>query len=527
MFVSVTGWLDREPIAEVDNLGTDQNLTRVAMRGMVWALSGHAAVTAMSLIAQIVLGWYLSQDDFGVYALAIGLTNILQVCRDGGAAIWLARQPPDEFRENSGPAFWTVVFLAALVTAAMLVVAPLAAGVYQDRTIAWLILISALATPLEAVSIIPIVDLQVHMRFAELAKLRALNGLVRHGLAVLFAILGFGPFSFVIPVVMVAVIQATILYVITKIQPWRSAPTWNRCRGVLRQSGWALAGTLANAVFRQVDYLALGLVATTNVVGIYFFAYQLSIQPILLLSQNLRRIVLPTFSRVQDDPPRRTRAALRGITVIAFLSTTVTCWIALSIELLERFIWNGLWADATSPVRALCVAMPFHLLVLFARMVIQSTGKFQVVALTIGIRGMGLGMVVLLCGRSSSPSASGVAVWVATYLILSGLIEAVIHFRQSKIPVCAAMTSFLAPYVFISASAMLVHWAASNWLEHQPNWVQLAGLTVLFFMTVGIGCRLVFARSISELGTLARQFAAPARRVEAEGASSSSDQEPS
>ena len=92
--------------SKVESVTQKQNLTRVAAGGTAWLMGSGASSMLLSLSAQIALGWILSEDDFGLYALAIAVAACLQVFRDGGVSLWLARQKPDEFDQIANQAFW-------------------------------------------------------------------------------------------------------------------------------------------------------------------------------------------------------------------------------------------------------------------------------------------------------------------------------------------------------------------------------------------------------------------------------------
>lgn len=173
----------------------DQNLTRIAVGGPAWLLGSGLAIQAFALFAQIVLGWLLSENDFGHYALAIGVTACLQVFRDGGVSLWLARQSRDEFDETVSQAFWLCLACSILIAVVLALIAPVAARVYGEATICWLIVTVAISLPLDAYGAIVEADLQVALRFRALAFFRAVGPWFRYALSILLAWRGWGPMS--------------------------------------------------------------------------------------------------------------------------------------------------------------------------------------------------------------------------------------------------------------------------------------------------------------------------------------------
>ena len=307
----------------------NENLTRVAVGGTVWLLSSGMVIQLCSLIAQIVLGWLLSDRDFGLYALAIGVTACLQVFRDGGVSLWLARQDRMEFDKNVGQGFWLCLLGSIGVAFLLAFIGPLAAQVYDEPSVCWLIWIVAISLPLDAYGVIIESDLQVALRFRDLATFRTVAPIVRYTLAIMLAWCGWGPMSFVLPMIPIAFVRIAHGFALTRFAPWSTRISLPEIESMFSESRWVFSGTFATSVFRQIDYLVLGLVASTATVGVYFFAFQLAVQPVLLFGQSLRRVLIPTFSRAGNDNERRLRAVIRAAASIGLIASGVFMLFAL------------------------------------------------------------------------------------------------------------------------------------------------------------------------------------------------------
>jgi teichuronic acid exporter len=416
-------------------------------------------LAVLSFAAQCVLGWLLVREDFGLFALAAGMATMLQVMRDGGVSLWLARQTPEELKENQPEAFWLIVITALSVTGALACLGPVAAVVYDQPELRNLVWILASSMLIDAVSIVPEAHLQVHFRFRSLSTLRILCGLTRHVSAIALAASGWGVYSLVIPVVFIALLRFSFTFGVTGIRPWKGGFDLARCRNAFRQSRWAMMGALAYALLGQIDYLMLGFVASVSVVGVYFFAYQICYQPVMLVAQSIRGVIIPTFARIGGDPQRGLRASARGIRFIAVLGTLSIVYVALCIGYVENLIWHGKWADAVLPVQIISLAMPIHLLADVAAMMAQSRGKFRTVATVIALRGLGLGAAVLASGwAGGADKATIVAAIVAMYLGFSGLVGSAYFFHSLGLPVKTSIMEFIVPFtsiVFIALAILL------------------------------------------------------------------------
>ena len=275
------------------------SLTDRAGRGYVWMLGQTAANQVLNFGGQIALGYLIFKEDFGLYATVQALAmGAAQAHKVGLRAILIRRQA--RFHLWANPAFWVALTLGIVSMLVLFAVTPFAAAIFDEPKITPLIPVIALAMPFISIASIPEARIQAQMRFRLLAASRFLQVSGLLALTVLLAALDFGVWSFVIPRPIIAFLRATWLLAVTR-PPLRSRPQANRWRFMLRDS-WRLAvGNWANYVITQMDYMILAAIHSSNVVGLYFYAFGLSQRAFVVLTMNLRDVL---FSRAQHAPER-------------------------------------------------------------------------------------------------------------------------------------------------------------------------------------------------------------------------------
>ncbi|WP_125776229.1 oligosaccharide flippase family protein [Antribacter gilvus] len=111
---------------------TDRNdLGRTAVRGGTWTVAGQALRALMQLAGLVVLARLLSPTDFGYLAMVVAVIGVGEVIRDAGLAnaAVQARELTQGQRSNL---FWLNSALGAAFTAAVVALAPLIAGLYDE-----------------------------------------------------------------------------------------------------------------------------------------------------------------------------------------------------------------------------------------------------------------------------------------------------------------------------------------------------------------------------------------------------------
>src|ERR1051326_6879449 len=112
------------------------------------------------------------------------------------------------------------------------------------------------------------------MMFRELAIIGTVMAVLGAALSILFAKLGFGAYSFVIPIPLIAALQAIAVWKVSGYRiKWRPRTRMWRC--FVQTSAYMLMTNVCFTLGGYGDYILLGTFQTTTIVGLYYFAFNL------------------------------------------------------------------------------------------------------------------------------------------------------------------------------------------------------------------------------------------------------------
>lgn len=459
-----------------------------ASRGFAWSLAASLAVVVVSFAAQIALGRLLTETDFGVYAIAISFSDMISVFRDGGVARWLGRYPPGEFQRQAAKAY-LLTWISSLLVAGFMIVAAFGVGrIYRAPEVTPVMLVLAATFPLGAYSVIALAQLQVLHDFRRMAWVKVISGMLRYGLAVLLAVRGFGPFSFVWPVVATTIVELGLYRGITGL-PWVPVgATWAGCREVFRESKWSLSGTFSSALLRQSDYATLGLLVPTAVVGTYYFAFQLVMQPVLLFSDSLRKVVLPTFGQFAGEEERERRSLRYGGIFIGMIAAPLLFLLAANASALNELLWAGRWTAAVPAIQVLAAAMPMHLLSLFCDSIAMAHGRFRLWTSVVLLRGVGTVLAAAIAAFVGHfTDVTAMAQVMAAYLAISAVVAICAILGAAELPKRPAWNGFLPPYLIgLAVTVCLVALAPKTQPMPLVSLVITSGLFLVSVTALGL-----------------------------------------
>lgn len=500
------------PPPGTDAGGDEASLGRSVGGGMAWTIFGTFGGKFATLVAQVLLGWWLRPEDFGLFATAAGLTGVVMLLRDGGAYNLLIQRGPAEYRSLSGPLFWLALTLNILSAGIMIALAfPLAFYVYRDTALIPLLITTAISVPLMTPATILNARIRMDLRFKTLAQIQIISAIVRQASMVLLAKLGFGAMSFAIPFVVVSVFDSVAAYIVTRDKPWARAAEIRRWPSLFRQAIWVIVSVLANLSLDMGPYvvmapaLAMGVAKATakETVGYFYFGFQITAQTSVFLAVAVQNVLFPVLQRLNDNADRQRDAVLRSLRALMLLATITCLGLAVTMDPLELIAWGGKWQPAVQAIAILGIFYAWRITFGLTNALLQAQGRFKRLSLLTAIEGLGLTLATAIAciayGTVESIAwASGgwlmfIRLVVTAHVLAQFGVGTLGTFR-ALIPswtlgLFAAAITWLLDQAVAPAAALVKAVAALN---HAPTWAPVAAQIVRFFI-LGITIVVVFS----------------------------------
>lgn len=419
------------------------------------------AAKVITLGGQVVLARLLFPEDFGLIGLAYTVMGFASVIQAGGLRqVLIQRQT--RFHLWANPAFWLGISLSIFAGLLMASVAVPVALAYKQPEVMGLVLVLALSMPLDGLGIVPMARLQSQLRFRLIATLMWVSGAGQMVLTIALAWWGLGAYSFAIArVVGVALTTTTAWYAARglPIKPNRQVSRW---KYLLSDSSLLFGAALIDCSIHQGGLIMLGLLQTVSEVGLYSFAYNLSLQSIQLISLNLEGVLFPTLSKLKDDIPRQMQAFLRATSALGAIAVPLCFLQAAAADCVIRLIFDvDKWAPAIPVVQLLSIGMAFPAACVSSGSVTLAQGRFRAY---LGVRIVNGLLYFAVVGYGAwSGGAVGAAAGAGAYYVLS----AVLAFMVATRPAGGRFADFvrtLGPSVLGSTLAIGPAWWLSTLL---------------------------------------------------------------
>jgi O-antigen/teichoic acid export membrane protein len=436
-------------------------LGRHTARGFGWMMLQTILSKAAGILGQVAMAWFLSPHDFKLVGLTYAISSFPNLLRDAGLqAILVQRQR--HLRRWVGPVFWLSVVLGLGAAALMVAAAPFAARIYEQPALAGLLGVVAVGAFLGSLGTVPNAIVQIKLRFRFQATLELSVALLTVGLNVLLAWRGWGPYSFIVPLSIGNGVRSASLWIASPARvPGKLR--LKRWRFVMNDGGVLLVAGLLGMAVSQGDYLTLGLFhRADDTVGIFYFAFNLSLQMVSLITINLGAVLFPALAKLNSDPLRQSQAYLRSARILALIGVPLCFLQAALARPGFHILFKTKWYPAIPVMQVLCLAMAIRTVGITWLSLTAAQGKFRVQ----------LALSAVFCVAFLSSVAMGawlggaltVAATEAVFFTLADPLGMYIAMRLSGLRAAGELARVFAVPILAGGGAVGLAWTAGQML---------------------------------------------------------------
>jgi len=470
------------PLPSLFDLSTER-LRYEAQRAGTLGLLTRGIDFFFQTIALIILARLLTPAEFGVFAMVTPFVWIVMHVGDLGLGAALTQQTSLNPGEASA-VFFVNMAAGVCFALAFLVCSPLIGAFYGDPRAA------EIASALSALFLIAgftgvhVALLRRALRFEILLYAQLIASAVSSAVAVALALKGAGYWALAA--------RAIVDPLVYSISVWSSGcwfpgrPIWGETtRSLLRVGRFSMGYALMLVAGRQTDQVLIGWRYGSAELGPYSLAYKLFSLPSQLLSLPVGNVVIPTLSRLRDDPERLKTwytKILKALTLVAFpvFAILTTC-----ADDVVRLFAGPQWRQSVAilvllgPVGALQIAAATGDWLMYSQG--QANRVFRWACITTAVYIMGFFVGLPFGGRGV---AAGFLI-ANILLFIPGLAYAL---RQTPIRLLDALRAMVPGVALALASSAVSYEVLVALLPERPAALRLAAIAVavgvLFAATV-------------------------------------------
>lgn len=328
----------------------------VDLRGKIRTAVGWSfANSLLSRFGQVAVGILLARlitpREFGVYAAALVVINIMLSIADLGVSTVIVRHQGDLRRVvptvttvaiGSGFVLASIIFFGAPTFASSLGV-PEATGVIRLLAVALLI---------SGFSAVPGAILQREFRQDHLLFAEGAAFVLSTTVVVVLALSGFGPWALAWSRIVAHGVSAPLMFFFAK-EPFRPGFDRREAREILSFSLPLAGASLLVFTVLNVDYIVVGAILGPVQLGYYLIAFNLSSWPVMAIATTVRSVSMAGFAQLRHDDDGMRQGFGRSLVLLVSLATPACVLLAALAVPLVRFLYGDRWVPAAAALAVL------------------------------------------------------------------------------------------------------------------------------------------------------------------------------
>jgi len=318
-----------------------------AARGAAWSAVSSLLLRLGGVVVGIVLARILAPEQFGVFAIALTVQGVLMTLADLGLSADLIRA---ENPERIAPTIATLGLVSGGLLAAGTAAtsAPLAAAL-GSADAAPVIAVLSITLLLAGASVVPYGMLQRRFQQRELFLVAVVDFVVSTAVTAVLVLAGAGVMGLAIGRVAAQAAGSAMLFALARVRPRFGIDRAHV--GPVLAFGLPIAGAnLLSWMLLNVDNVVIARTVGALGLGFYVLAFNVSGWPMSALSQVVRSVGMPYFSR---DGSGRAFAAI--IALVCAAALPVGALLAVLAAPLIQVVYGEKWMPAAPVLAALGV----------------------------------------------------------------------------------------------------------------------------------------------------------------------------
>ncbi len=323
------------------------------VRNLGWLGLSQVIIRVSRLATTVILPRFLTQEEFGLVALIFAASEFVRIFSDFGIHAKVIQVEEDSLEKTSNSAYWlTWVIYILLFFGQSLIAFPIASFYENDKLILPLCALGSmyLLMPLGKIQYALI---QRENRFKVVAYAQAIRYGTANILTAIFALMGMGIWSVVLPLVLTAPIEF-LIYLFN--HPWRPDLkfTTDQWGGILKFGSNILGMQLLRTLRDNVDYLIVGRFLGVEELGFYYFAFNAGLGISLTIINSVTSALYPHLCAARGSLEKLQETFFKSLKSIALIIVPFVIFQSVLAPLYVPIVFGETWVPAVPILILVC-----------------------------------------------------------------------------------------------------------------------------------------------------------------------------
>lgn len=453
-----------------------KNLGNRVFSGASYTLITIITKSVLSIVSTSILARLLTPTDFGHVAMTVVVMELVAVFSNFGfGSILIQRTKITRLQLDT--VFWASAAIGVILSLIVFGLSFFTGYIYHDTESGQILKVMCWVFLIEQLGVIPNSLLNRTLMFKQQFVIQIANLLIRLGVAVVFAHLGYRFWSIVAGGIAASMTGLLMNYIMF--------PFWPRLRFqydfIKRTININAAFWLSGLIYyinTNVDLMLVGRISGASVLGHYQNARSLSDEVGGRISLPLQRVLFPAFSSLQKDRSRLKIAIVRSSRILALVVLPIGFGMAATAEELVPILYGNQWTEMIPMLKLISISAAIR-----AACAISSPIFNMLLRIDISVP-LNIVSVVVFLGLIYFGSQQGV-MGIAFAVLLYSFYSFIPLYIAYKL-VGLRLVNILATWIPVLLACGLMFWAVTQARGLYLEYATVQRLTLLVFLGASV-----------------------------------------
>ena len=349
------------------------NLFSKAVSGLKWSSLSSFGIVLSQFTLGVILARLLSPEEYGLVAMVMIIIVYANLLVNFGFSVVLV-QRKDVDNDQFSTVFWINSILGIVLCLFFAAVAPNIAQFYDRKIIVTLVYFLAPILVINSLGICHRVKLERALNFKPIAIAEISSVVLSTSIAIIMALNGYGVWSLVAQALIKSVVNSVILWFSSGWMP-KWIMTLSSLKGMWNLTSVVMTNNLAEGFAGSMDRVIIGKVEGSQDLGAYEKAKQLMLMPTQLISGVISRVLLPSLSKLQEQPTKFAKAYKQIFGAVALVVFPMIFGLNFIAEDMILLLFGDQWKSMVQLFEIICWAGLFTVLNVMADNIIIASGN--------------------------------------------------------------------------------------------------------------------------------------------------------
>ena len=324
---------------------------------LFWKILELGGTQGIQFVVSIVLARILSPDEMGTIGLITIFITIANTFVQSGFATALI-QKKDIAESDYSSVFWMSMALSVVMYIILYICAPLVAKFYEMDILTPLLRVTGLVLFPGAVVSIQTSFVARNMQFRKLFIGSLIAVIISGAIAIIMAMNGFGVWAMSAQQIIFYLALMLAMFFIISWKP-KFIIVMNRVKELIGFGWKILAAGLLDTIWTNIYGLVIGKKFSASELGGYTKAEQFPKLIAMNLSQAVQSVMLPAYSKLQDEKEKLSQSLKSTIKYSSFVLFPMLAGLIAVAEPLVRVLLTDKWLFCVPYLRILALSYMF------------------------------------------------------------------------------------------------------------------------------------------------------------------------